>query len=46
MATIADFEGWLDQAALDDHEEIYGLYCTGTLPIPKFEPSLKEALPF
>lgn len=26
MSTITDFSGWLDQADLDDHEEIYALY--------------------
>lgn len=28
MATITDFEAWLDEADPDDFEEIYGLYCT------------------
>ncbi|MBX3640261.1 MAG: hypothetical protein KF888_07080 [Nitrosomonas sp.] len=26
MATITDFEAWLDQADPDDHEEVYALY--------------------
>lgn len=26
MDTITDFSAWLDQADLDDHEEVYALY--------------------
>ena len=26
MATITDFEAWLEQADPDDHEEVYALY--------------------
>lgn len=26
MATITDFDAWLDQADPEGHEELYGLY--------------------
>lgn len=28
MATIKDFDAWLEEANPDDFEEIYALYCT------------------